>query len=191
MIEDRKILDENEVRYMRSFGHDELVAMAKSASIFSIDVNDKLCIIFYTSKFTMSTFKPFMEKAEGFKQTILVLSEKLTAMNIKAIAERQKKAAEAAKLAGTSRPILQSFLMSELLFNITRHRLVPKHEVVSDEEEIADILKRYNIKTKTQMPIILRSDPVAQYFGMRPGQLARITRISPSAGKYEFYRCCV
>ena len=194
MMDDRNVLTEQEMLYLRSFGQDELVAMAKSASIFSIDVGDVLCIIFYTSKFTMSTFKPFMEKADAFRYTLLVLPEKLTAMNTKAIDERQKKARESRELDGESSirdPVLQTFLMADLVANKTRHRLVPKHEIVADEQAISGILKKYNLRTRTQLPIILRSDPIAQYFGMKPGQLAKITRISPSAGEYVIYRCCV
>lgn len=187
MMEDRRSLEADEMRYMRAFGHDEVVAMAKSASIFSIDIGDALCVIFYTGKFSMSTFKPYIEKADGFKQTILILPEKLTAMNMKAIAERQKKA----DLAGAARTILQTFVMPELLYNITHHRLVPKHEVVSEEDDILRVIKDYNVKNRSQLPIILRTDPVAKYFGMKPGQLAKITRISPSAGEYIVFRCCV
>jgi DNA-directed RNA polymerase subunit H (RpoH/RPB5) len=187
MMEDRNVMGADEMRYMRSLGHDEIVAMAKSASIFSIDVGNVLCIIFYTSKFSMSTFKPFIEKSDAFAQTILILPEKLTAMNLKAIAERQKKA----DLAGSSRTVLQTFVMSELLYNITHHKLVPRHEVVAAEEEIQKIIKDYNVKNRLQLPVILRTDPVAKYFGMKPGQLAKITRVSPSAGEYVAYRCCV
>ena len=214
MMADRGVLSDAEMRYMRAFGRDEIVAMAKSANIFTIDVGATLCVIFYTSRFKLPDFKPYLDKADGFKYAIVVLPEKPSAANMKFIADRQKKGAGAERerererekekeaVAGAEEggvppapkpPIVvpQVFVIPELLFNITRHRLVPKHEVVADPDEISQVIKRYNVRTRTQLPIILRTDPVARYFGLKPGQLMRITRISPSSGLYTMYRCCV
>ena len=85
---------------------------------------------------------------------------------------------------------VQVFELQKLLFNVTNHDLVPLHEVVGNDE-IASILDRFNVKTKLQLPFILSSDPVAQYLALKPGQVVKVTRSSPSAGVCEVYRTCV
>ena len=85
---------------------------------------------------------------------------------------------------------VQVFELQRLLFNVTHHDLVPLHEIVSDGE-IVEMLDRFNVKAKSQLPHILSGDPVAQYLALRPGQVVRITRSSPSAGVYVMYRLCV
>lgn len=77
-----------------------------------------------------------------------------------------------------------------LQFNILKHVLVPKHEVMS-ESEVVDIMKRYNIRDKSQFPDISRFDPVARAIGLRPGQVCRIIRPSKTAIKTNYYRICV
>ena len=85
---------------------------------------------------------------------------------------------------------VQMFQVKELMFNVSRHALVPLHEPIRDEAQIEEILKRYRLKSKHQLPLILGSDAMARYLALKPGQLVRITRPSPSSGTYVSYRCC-
>ena len=80
------------------------------------------------------------------------------------------------------------FWILELQYNITKHSFVPKHTIVSEDEK-SEILNRYKVKLR-DMPIILSTDPVARYLGLKQGQLVRIERPSPSSGTYVTYRCC-
>lgn len=78
------------------------------------------------------------------------------------------------------------FKDKELMINVTRHELVPKHAVLVEEEK-QTLLKRYGLK-ETELGQIQRGDPVARYFGMSKGQVFKIVRSSQTAGRYVSYR---
>lgn len=74
-------------------------------------------------------------------------------------------------------------------FNIFNHKLVPKHEILSSEER-EKILSEYRVKPY-QLPRIPASDPAVKAIGAKPGDIVRIIRDSPTAGKYTAYRYVV
>lgn len=74
-------------------------------------------------------------------------------------------------------------------FNIFDHALVPKHEIMSQEER-QKLLDAYRVKPY-QLPRIHASDPATKAIGARPGDIVRIIRDSPTAGKYTAYRYVV
>lgn len=188
MLDDRGILTDEDKAYMHSLSGNELFALMNKG-IFNLDLGTKIRIIYYLNKFKMAEFRPHLEKAQGFDLCILIVADKLTTANTKNIQAAKTNTNADGDIVRLDN--LHVFELSEVLFNITKHVLVPHHHVIADEVEINDIVKRYNIKNRHQLPIILKTDPVARYFGMKPGQLARITRVSPSAGEYISYRCCV
>lgn len=90
----------------------------------------------------------------------------------------------------TSQASHEFFRLVELQVNISKHRLVPKHEPVTDEAEIVKIMAAYRLRSRYHLPIIHSNDAMARFLGLQPGQLVRISRQSPSAGTYVLFRCC-
>lgn len=81
---------------------------------------------------------------------------------------------------------VEVFLKKNMLFNITHHVLVPKHILLTKEEE-KDLLEKYNTN-KGKLPKISKVDPIAKYYGMKSDQICKIIRKSPEVGEYIYYR---
>jgi DNA-directed RNA polymerase subunit H len=69
------------------------------------------------------------------------------------------------------------------------HIYVPKHEILT-KKEAEEILKRFNCKP-TEMPLIFSNDPAIIGLGVKPGDMIKITRKSPTAGESIYYRYVV
>jgi DNA-directed RNA polymerase I, II, and III subunit RPABC1 len=81
---------------------------------------------------------------------------------------------------------VQTFSENEMSFNITKHMLVPKHELLCDEEKRM-VLSQYKTKLK-HFPILPMYDPVSRYYGYLPGNIVKITRPSINTGYDILYR---
>jgi DNA-directed RNA polymerases I, II, and III subunit RPABC1 len=66
---------------------------------------------------------------------------------------------------------LELFSVEELGFNVTKHRLVPRHERATGAETVQ--LKMHIDK----IPFMLVSDPVARFHGFERGTLVKISRL--------------
>lgn len=74
-------------------------------------------------------------------------------------------------------------------FDIFKHKLVPKHEILTLEER-EQVLAQYKIEPY-QMPQIKTTDPAVNALGAKPGDVLRIIRESPTAGTHIAYRYVV
>lgn len=83
---------------------------------------------------------------------------------------------------------VQIFNIDSLLFDITKHNLVPEHTILTEDEK-QDLLEHYNI-SDDKLPSISRFDPVAKYIGIRPTQVCKIVRNSYTSGVSNYYRIC-
>jgi DNA-directed RNA polymerase subunit H len=72
---------------------------------------------------------------------------------------------------------------------IPDHIYVPKHEIMS-KDEATKVLEKYHTKP-TEMPLIYVSDPAIRALGVKPGDMIKITRKSPTADESLYYRYVV
>jgi len=86
--------------------------------------------------------------------------------------------------------MIQYFQINQLLFNPTKHKLVPEHRKLSTTE-INEIMEKYLIKNKLQMPIIMHNDVIAKWIGLKQGDIVEIKRYNENSGLSYYYRYCI
>jgi DNA-directed RNA polymerases I, II, and III subunit RPABC1 len=79
--------------------------------------------------------------------------------------------------------------IKRLQFNILKHNLVPKHIILSKEEE-NNFKKKFNILHNEQIPDISYFSPVSLVLGIRPDNIVKIERKSPTSITSDYYRIC-
>ena len=72
---------------------------------------------------------------------------------------------------------------------ITNHIYQPNHEILP-KDQAEEILKKYNAKP-SQLPYVMISDKALEDLDVRPGDIIKITRKSPTAGESVYYRYVV
>lgn len=72
---------------------------------------------------------------------------------------------------------------------VPNHVYVPKHEIMT-KKEAEQVLMQYNCKP-TELPLIFVNDPAIIGLGVKPGDMIKITRNSPTAGESIYYRYVV
>ena len=86
--------------------------------------------------------------------------------------------------------MIQYFQIKQLLFNPTKHVLVPEHIKLSSEEAKL-IMEKYMIKSKLQMPMIPHNEVIAKWLGLKQGDIVQIKRYNENSGLSYYYRCCI
>jgi len=88
----------------------------------------------------------------------------------------------------TQKVTIESFSEDDLIINITKHKMTPKHTVLQ-LEQIRELYSQSGL-VDSQLPRIAVTDPIAKYYGMKRGDIVQITRKSETAGLYVTYRIC-
>lgn len=82
-------------------------------------------------------------------------------------------------------PGVEVFQLLELQVDVTEHFFQPYFQVVRDKDELLEA--HDNIKLSSY-PKLRHYDPVARYFGLRPGDVVRVRRPSIISGYAIIYR---
>lgn len=81
------------------------------------------------------------------------------------------------------------FHIDTLIHNLLQHTLVPQHIPIRHKQEIQKILSETNAELY-QLPVILRTDPIAKLVRLCPGDICKIIRTSEKCGESVYYRVC-
>ena len=180
--------DTNDIKTINNNNYYELIAKSDNNYIFIYFVNNtnflnktnkqKVGNLFDIEK----TIKQLYKVSEINNICLLVILTQQVKINTQIL---EKKISEKINI-----PHIQVFQYNNLLFNISKHNLLPKSiRVISDTDEIKQICELKNIE-KTQLPKILITDPISYFYGIRKGQLFEFKRTSRNTGEYIYYRLC-
>jgi DNA-directed RNA polymerase subunit H (RpoH/RPB5) len=136
----------------------------------------KIAVKFYNYK--LNTFKNDKE-IDTFITTYAEYHKILIVVDISTKAEKQ--------LIGSIN--FEVFKQMELIKDISKHHLVPKHILLSKEES-AKVMAEYKIKKKDMARIYI-DDPMARYLYAQKDDIIQIIRESINSGYSTFYRLVV
>lgn len=80
--------------------------------------------------------------------------------------------------------------IKRLQYNILKHTLVPKANILSTAE-VEALKQRFNLMSVKQLPEVSRFDPQSLAICLRPGEVCKYDRKSATALSTEYYRVCV
>lgn len=126
--------------------------------------NDELMCVFLTNsiKFNVESIQEYilMMKKMNLYHSIIVYKDNVTPVAKKIIDD-------------TKEFKIELFKVDELQFNITKHYLVPKHEIhfKKGTKECMKFKKTYG----DNFPILLRNDPVSRFYDYEKGDIIKIT----------------
>lgn len=116
-----------------------------------------------------------------YDQLILVTAHKLTTVANKKVTEKF-----AAVNPATSACRIEKFSLEDLSVDIAQNAMVPTHIPLSVEQRTA-LFARHKPAT---IPTIQRTDQMARYLGLQPGDAVKILRPSMTSGASVSYRYC-
>jgi DNA-directed RNA polymerase subunit H len=160
--------------------------------VFKKDDETKVCEVRYANitRQKLDTFFDDIEDdvAENTEVVVMMPNPLTEAHHISALKQYMKMSDSAEKKRRNLR--VAFFSIEMLVVNPMKHILVPKHEIVPQDEHKA-LLQRLLATSKSKLPEIkFHVDPIARCIGAVPGDIVKITRPSSSAGEAIIYRVC-
>jgi DNA-directed RNA polymerase subunit H (RpoH/RPB5) len=146
---------------------------------------DTLLVIFSTkTRVTEKEFKTFLGFADenNHKSGIIIISPSIPSENVLGVLRNH--------ISDPANPLVQIFEIRHLQFDISKHRKVPKHRILSDTEKVA-VLKEFNVQDPKLLPKIDSQDAMAKWIGARPTDLVEITGMCEASAQNKRYRFCV
>ena len=164
---------------------------------FMVEGNDKKCYVIYhlSKQLRPSHIQEYSEDIYQFReiieptdQLIIVSKDKFNTSTNTGLSITIENVITS--LYSSLQFYINVFVISTLQFDILSHSLVPKHEILTNDE-VAIFKKKYNIVKDSTIPTISRFDPVVKAIGMKPGQICKITRPSKICVESLYYRICI
>ena len=126
----------------------------------------------------------FRELLSETDQLIIITKDKFNFSNTSGLSDTIQKSMNELKY------YVNIFPISTLQFSILEHTLVPKHNKLNNEE-VKQMMEKYNITNSSNIPTISKYDPVAKAIGLRPGEICEIIRPSKTVVESKYYRICI
>jgi DNA-directed RNA polymerases I, II, and III subunit RPABC1 len=198
MIESRKFDDDDELTSYTQMSIEEFSEIYEQSIInglsfgpinHSIIDDSKLVIKIIMSNTKKANIREicesYIKEYDSDIKIIIIMKDKITTNITKEINQDKYKNVEV-------------FQVKNLLVNITKHHLQPKFDIILPNEEEYVIKQFVSVKLtpgvinqfKSKLPKIIKDDPVARFYGLRTGNLLKITRMNEQSGKYIMFRCC-
>lgn len=160
-------------RGYRIIDQDDERILAERKNVFT-KKDEQICVFLTnTSKFNVESIQEYisMMKKMDVWNCIIVYRDNVTPVAKKIVEESQEMT-------------IELFNEDELQFNITKHFLVPKHELIYKKgtKECQEFKKKYT----DRFPIILKTDPICRFYGYQKGDIIKITR----RNGFVTYRIC-
>tara|TARA_B100001094_G_scaffold332756_1_gene406309 strand:+ start:6837 stop:7370 length:534 start_codon:yes stop_codon:yes gene_type:complete len=164
----------NEMLYDRNFT--EIFEFEENTEFYIID-NKLVIYVVQLPKIGINivkTLQTFLEENDLF-HVMLLYKDNITSFAKSGLDDLQNK-----------NVIIECFHINELMYNVTKHSLVPKHELMS-KDFLKTLLKELKT-TEKHLPKIKQCDPIARYYGANLGDLFKITRKSENSYETTYYR---
>jgi len=156
-----------------------------NTSLFDIKINNDYKLLYILSKTNLKNLNNYI--SENFcKNLIIIIDNNMKEKKI--INEIQLYNAQQEK--EENKVNIQIFKLNELQYDIAKHILCPKHILINEHSEILRIIKELNIESKTKLPRILLTDPMAKYINAKSGNLIKIITTNKSCGEHIAYKYC-
>ena len=127
---------------------------------YCMDIGRRIiCFLCVEDKLNIGELKDkfYVMNKEKVRRCIIVYRESVTPSVLKAIETIQEF-------------YVELFSINELQFNITTHRLVPRHMVATPQE------KKELVRYHGKLPLLLYADAIRRYYDFKRGEIIRITR---------------
>jgi DNA-directed RNA polymerase subunit H (RpoH/RPB5) len=81
--------------------------------------------------------------------------------------------------------------IKRLQFNLLQHHLIPSNITILTDSETTELMQKYHLNKLQELPEISRFDPMALAISLRPGNVCKFYRKSPTSLLAEYYRICI
>ena len=154
-------------------------ARKRSESPLVYEAADAVTHVFRIERLTVGALREtVLVAAKSGSSCLIVVDVALGAVGRQAIAECAQSGVR-----------IEVFTNAELQFDVMRHVLQPRYELLSAAETAA-LLAKYKLKI-AQLPRLLARDVCARYYALSRGDVVRITRTTSGQDAYSTYRVVV